>query len=151
MTEVDGQATREALKNIANALDAAVRDALADTGRAGERSVKQTHWFKDQTGKLRRQTQFHLEGSNWGALVANTGYAAFIENGNRPSGLGKYIYPRKAHALRFTIGGTVIYARKVRAHGPLPFMKTAADVMRHSARGIFAEHLNKVINRYAKE
>jgi len=77
-----------------------------------------------RTGKLRRSIEKRVAG-----LKAEIGptvpYAIFVERGTRPH----IITPVRAHALRFEVGGEVIFARLVRHPGtkPQPFVRETAE------------------------
>lgn len=71
------------------------------------------------TGRLARE--IHPEIINQGfTLISNVrseagySYTGVTRLGHRTA----YIYPRKAKALRFTIGGRVIFAKRVRGYHP---------------------------------
>lgn len=57
-------------------------------------------------------------------MIARAHYARFVEDGTRPH----VIRPRTAKALRFTVGGQVVFARYVNHPGTRarPFMRNAA-------------------------
>lgn len=60
-----------------------------------------------------------------GGVEAHAEYGIFVHQGTKPH----MIYPRKAKALRFTIGGRTVYAKSVRHPGtrPQPFLLTALN------------------------
>ena len=77
-----------------------------------------------RTGKLRRSIEKRV-----GRLKAEIGptvpYAVFVERGTRPH----IITPVRAQALRFEIGGEVVFAKLVRHPGtkPQPFVRETAE------------------------
>jgi len=72
-----------------------------------------------KTGKLRDSVQSSFrstEGGGVGNVDVTAGHAEFILNGTKDHG------PVKAKALRFEIGGQVIFARRVRGIKPQDFL-----------------------------
>ena len=65
-----------------------------------------------RTGFLRRNIIWRVEGLT-GRVVSQAPYSAFVEFGTRPH----MIFPRRARALRFEVGGQVVFARYVRHPG----------------------------------
>lgn len=61
-----------------------------------------------------------------GGVTAHARYAAAVHNGR--NGNGRFIYPRTAKALRFVVGGRVVFASRVRMGStpPRPFLLNAA-------------------------
>lgn len=59
-----------------------------------------------------------------GSVHANTHYALYVHQGT--GGPERRIYPRRAQALRFQIGGRTIYAAWVRGVKARPFLRNAA-------------------------
>ncbi len=72
-----------------------------------------------RTGALRRslRTTTNLTFRGWAARVgSDLEYASFVHDGTRPH----VIRPRRARALRFTIGGRVVFAARVNHPGTRP-------------------------------
>lgn len=69
------------------------------------------------------KSPFHVSGG----VTAHADYAAAVHNGR--NGNGRFIYPRNAKALRFTVGGRTVFASRVRMGStqPRPFLRNAAD------------------------
>lgn len=65
-----------------------------------------------KTGKLRRTLRILARGDGFVVAFAQP-YAGFVEFGTRPH----MIFPRKAKALRFVVGGRVVFAKHVRHPG----------------------------------
>lgn len=104
----------EILSYTQNALDTALRETVAE--------AQKNHTFKSQTGRLEKAIRFRRSGFV-GTIKADTKYAAYVEYGNDPG--GGYIYPKNGKFLRFRIAGRWVFARRVKAHGPMPFMAPA--------------------------
>lgn len=137
---------RTALQGMAGRLTGAVQQALAQTGAAAEASVKGSTRFKDKTGTLRSTTRTHVEGTPFTRSISSPpNYAKWVQWGNRPGGTGDRIYPRKAKFLRFVLNGQVVFRRSVRAHGPLPYMTDARDVIASQLPGNLAAYVGRVL------
>lgn len=59
-----------------------------------------------------------------GSVHANTDYALYVHQGT--GGPERRIYPRRARALRFQVGGRTVYAAWVRGVKARPFLRNAA-------------------------
>jgi hypothetical protein len=129
LIEFDTSATVKAILAIAEGLEPATEQALDTLAEIGVTNARSTRLFKDQSGKLRKQIKLIPAGKLARSIIADTPYAPYVELGNRPNGTGQYIYPVKAKALRFVVNGEVIFRRRVKAHGPLPFMGTAHKLL----------------------
>lgn len=82
-----------------------------------ERELKSTNPV--DTGNMRDQTTVRDFPQANGVLVeanVDTDYAEYVSEGTRPH----VIKPRRAKALRFTVGGRVVYATKVDHPGTKP-------------------------------
>jgi Bacteriophage HK97-gp10, putative tail-component len=101
---------------IEQALDRAVETA-AQEGAEYARKVGQ---YQDRTGRLRSGiTAYFVSGGRsvtW-EILSPAPYSMFIEAGTRPH----VIRPKRARALRFEIGGQVIFAGKVNHPGTKPY------------------------------
>lgn len=86
------------------------------------------------TGRLRAsgRTEFHrtLTLRPTVAIVFDVSYAPMVNDGTRPH----IIRPRRTQALRFTIGGRVVYAKVVHHPGtrPNPFLDKALEQVARS-------------------
>lgn len=60
-----------------------------------------------------------------GSVTANTDYALYVHEGTRPH----LIRPKRAKALRFEVGGRVVFAKLVRHPGTKarPFLRNAGE------------------------
>ena len=133
----------KALNSIEASLPSSVSSMLDEIGKIGETHAKATTLYKGNG--LRKATKFVSEGELTKYLIADTGYAGYVEFGNNQQ--GDKIYPKKGKVLRFVIDGEVIFRKWVRAHGPLPFMRQARDHMIDVAPGIVAAHFNTLVNK----
>lgn len=134
------------------------RRAVQVAGDAGAVYARSQHQHTRRTGRLTNSAElkFELRGADdsgsWGYLVNYTPYGAYVEYGTKPH----KIYPKAAHgmigptregqtrratgkgphehivgrgiALRFKVGGRIVFARYVNHPGtrPMPFMYPAA-------------------------
>ena len=127
----DMQAAREAFPNAA-------REVVARTATFGAEHAQQSNAFKDRTGELRRRIYSREDGGDF-AVVADTSYAFWVQNGRGPVTAGsrsinvtpangrKQRFRRVATGmkmLRFVVNGQVMFRRSVRAAAPRPFMPT---------------------------
>lgn len=79
------------------------------------------------TGHLRSQISVDLVPAPGGwavRITADTPYARFHHDGNFHR-QGAYIRPVRARALRFQVGGRVVFAAKVRSFRGNPFLQRA--------------------------
>jgi hypothetical protein len=129
---VNVKETIKALQYIKNNLRRTVSSAMDKLAKGGAKIAKGTTIYKDRSGTLRKETKFIPQSDFQKQVVADTPYAWYIEAGNRPGGSGEWIYPKTKKFLRFEIDGNVIFARRVRSHGPLPFMMPAREWMANS-------------------
>jgi len=87
-----------------------LRNILDDLTK--ETYEKAVQYAPVRTGFLRRNIIWRVEGLT-GRVVSQAPYSAFVEFGTRPH----MIFPRRARALRFEVGGQVVFARYVRHPG----------------------------------
>ena len=125
---IDGRATISDLRDLNAALRNGAVTALRSALSAAEADAKSTTLYRDQTGTLRQNTKTDTGqiADLKGSLVADTKYAAFVENGTPPH----RIEPRNASVLRFVSNGQVMFARGVNHPGTAerPFMTHARGV-----------------------
>jgi hypothetical protein len=98
----------------------AVQKRAHDAGKFAQNYVQVHPTFKPQTGNLQRKTGYKVAVRRGGKtlFISNSAkYAGAIDQGARPH----VIRPRKAKALRFVVGGKVVFARKVNHPGNKPF------------------------------
>lgn len=112
--------------------------------------MKSNHRFISRTGKLIRSIKYKVfEAENpfirVGVLNERHKYGHFVHSGTRPH----WIVPVKAKALRFVIGGNVIFAKKVLHPGTRPDEFVFNGMRKNKKRIDFA--LNKNIQGAWKE
>jgi hypothetical protein len=76
-----------------------------------------------RTGEMRRSVQQRSSGLE-GEVMVGAPYAVFVASGTQPH----IIRPVRAQALRFEVGGDVVFAKRVQHPGtqPNPFVERAA-------------------------
>jgi hypothetical protein len=149
-SKVSTEETRKALAALRKALVPAVQEALDTLAEIGASNARSTKLYKNRSGKLRQNTKFRPAGTFIRDVIADTSYAGYVNFGNRPGGTGAYIYPKRKKALRFVIDGKVIFARRVRSHGPLPFMDQARDLMVKFIPDLFESKIARAIQGVTK-
>ncbi|MBA2686853.1 MAG: HK97 gp10 family phage protein [Gemmatimonadaceae bacterium] len=93
----------------------------------GAQEAKRSGRFKNRTGALRQGIAARFLSDSGGSveweILSPARYSKFIEEGTRPH----EIRPKNAQALRFVVGGRVVFAGKVRHPGTQadPFMGQA--------------------------
>lgn len=93
-----------------------VASEMVHAGDAAVEHVQQYPGFKRQTGQLQDRTRWRLVRTAGGRILRienPTGYADSIEHGARPH----VIEARRRKALRFVLGGKVVFRRKVNHPG----------------------------------
>lgn len=81
-------------------------------------------------GRMRQSVDYHITNSIGNRLTAEVGiyvsYADYQENGTANQGTG-FIYPRRAHLLRFkpSGGGAFVFAKRVHGVKPGYFLRDA--------------------------
>lgn len=131
---------------VVSQLDSTLASTMDSLSEIVQTNAKSSKKFKDFTGKLRSGINFkRLNPTTW-RVSTDQGYSNYVEFGNNKG--GPYIYPKKAKALRFiTREGKVVFAKRVRSHGPLPFLKPAADLARSFLPDFVA---NRILNLITK-
>lgn len=132
----------EALQRFSDQLPKTISDVVSELGEIGTQAAQNTDLFKNN-GPLKRATGFIRNGEWSGKVLANKPYAYYLEYGNDPG--GGFIFPKNAKALRFKINGETIFAKKVKAHGPLPFMDKARKTVINRVPGVVEYQLSQLI------
>jgi hypothetical protein len=148
MIEFDFTKFLKQLEGIQKDLEPTVSETLDTLANIAITNAKSTTLFKDRTGTLRREIKFVKNGALIRDVVADTGYAGYVERGNDPGG-GR-IYAKHAKALRFVINGQVLFRKWVRAAKPRPFMQ-AAQTLTESFLPDFAQNrLNNLVDKHSQ-
>jgi len=94
-----------------------------------------------RTGRLRRSIKRRKHGYT-GEVTVGVPYAAYVEFGTRPH----VIRPVRARALRFKVGGDVVFAKLVHHPGtkPNPFMRRTAERTLKHAGSLFEKSFRRV-------
>ena len=103
-------------------IEEAAKNTLKDIADIAITSAQQTTLFNN---RLKESTHFVSSGAFSGEVVDDRSYAFYLEEGNNQQ--GPYIYPTRAKCLHFKINGQDIFAKRVRSHGPLPFVGNGRD------------------------
>lgn len=116
--------------SVNRAAEQAARDELRVFARQVENRAKIL--APVDTGRLRssiRSSQGTVGGNPSARIESNVDYAAMVHDGTRPH----VIRPRRKRALRFQVGGRIVFATRVNHPGtrPRPFLTRALfDVAR---------------------
>lgn len=121
MTTVDTAAARGKLSLLAAGFVQAAHQALRVGVAAAEHAAKSTTLFKDRSGATRGSIVSEALGTK--GFVKARGATSLLEYGTRA-----HIIEAHGTALRFVVGGSVLYRRIVHHPGtaPRPFMHEAA-------------------------
>ena len=100
------------------------------------------------TGRLRKSVSVNITGG--GAFMqvtvgSDVEYARWVEEGTRPH----VIVPRRARALRFLVGGRVVFARRVMHPGTqgAAMFREGWEAAQPRIRRVFAARLGRVTRR----
>jgi hypothetical protein len=98
------------LKRTLERIPEQIKNVLEDlTRETYERAVE---YAPERTGFLRRNVRMSVEGLT-GRVISQAPYSAYVEFGTRPH----MIFPRRARALWFEVGGRTVFARYVHHPG----------------------------------
>lgn len=131
-----------AMNRLIADINVAIEDSLDEVAESIKTKAVNSTLFKG-TGQLRRSIKVINEGPHRRSVIADTPYAGFVEFGNNQN--GDFIYPKNGKVLTFQSGGGRVFATKIRAHGPIPFMTKAAEQTQEEALTIFSNHLSRVL------
>ena len=126
------------MQRLRAGLPGAARDTLFRIAQAAYEQVQHTDRFKTQSGTLKARTYSTAEGDGV-ALVADTPYAYWVENGRGPVTAGSRRFAVASNGrsrlkrvktgmkmLRFVINGQVFFRRSVGPAKPRRFMEESA-------------------------
>jgi hypothetical protein len=130
------------LSDLGNLIPQALEEAVNELGEFGIQQARSANLFKASDAfkaniKSNPINKFELE------VESHSPHSYWLEEGNNQK--GAYIYPVNGKVLRFQVGGKTVFAKKVRAHGPLPFMSNAKDEVEKKYVEIVEKHLNGII------
>jgi HK97 gp10 family phage protein len=128
------------IKQVSSALMSAVDKATNDVAKEIQRRAATSTLFKGTSSGLRDSIKIINSGFMSRTVLADKDYAWYVEFGNNHH--GQYI---QAHgkSLKFISNGTVVFAKRVKAHGPMPFMANAAQETEPLVEAIFAAEFSK--------
>lgn len=121
-------------------IEAAAEATVQDAGEWAVKEALSTDKFK-VSDTFKRATQFHRLDRFSGYVLADKPYAEYLEFGNDAK--GPYIYPVRAKALHFMVGGKDVFVKKVRSHKAYNFMSDAGDKLEDRIQEIFLSHLKE--------
>ncbi len=127
---------------LSNLIVNAAHQTLLDAGKLGEDTARNTTLFKNN-GALRDATNFHPVSQFSGFVLADKSYAQYLEYGNPYAGF--IIEPKVAKVLHFWIDGKEIFAKKVKAHGPLKFMEAAEKKVEEQIEHIWNNNFDRFV------
>ena len=117
-------------------LEEAVKSLVERAADYGEEEMKRRAPVRK--GRLRGSIRKRVDLVNLEAEVGpGVPYAVFVEFGTRPH----IIRPVRAQALRFEVGGEIVFAKLVRHPGtrPQPFMRETAEAVERRIPGLWRE------------
>lgn len=145
MSRNSNQKFRSAVKKLILNIENAVDIALTELGFTTQTAAQQSRSFRSRTGNLVRSIQV-LAPDRWNRVVsANAPYAHYVEFGNNRN--GPWIYPKYKKALKFELNGQTVFAKRVRSHGPLPYMTPARDRAEKIAPQVISSYIARAIGR----
>jgi HK97 gp10 family phage protein len=135
MFQVDIQRRGLDVRVVAAQLPAKIRDLLVNKVGAYAYAEMQRH-APSRTGKLRRSIRKRVHGAEV-RIGPTEPYAIYVEEGTQPH----EIVPVNARALRFDVGGQVVFAMHVNHPGtrPQPFVRETAEETRKRVTYFFRQ------------
>jgi hypothetical protein len=122
-----------------------VDKVLDGAGKQAEEHVASSATFQHRTGKIKSGTNGRKIGNRM--VVSNAvPYASYLELGTKPH----TITPRSASALRFTVSGSAVFARRVRHPGtrPYKFLSAARDHAFKWAGTALRKRMRQIASRF---
>jgi hypothetical protein len=127
--------------NILDLIEQAKDLLLKEAGEHGVKVARSSTNFKHSPAFNENITTFK-QSSNQQVVWSKASYSSYLEFGNNQQ--GPYIYPRKAQALHFYMNGNEIFAKKVKSHGPLPYMVPSEKSIEDNAQAIWEDVKSKI-------
>lgn len=142
---IDLGAVRQAHQQLLAAHEQMVREVLDESGQQAVQHVDRRPGFRHRTGKLRASTKASVSRYRM-AIRSTAKHAAFLEHGTRPH----TIVPRYRKALRFTAGGRLVFARRVRHPGTRPyrFLSSARDHAYYWAHAALESRMRRIAESF---
>lgn len=117
MIDFDLSDIKRACAEAQRGLESAAERVVVVAAEAGIAAAKARHRYRDRTGRLTNTAFARLlragPAGAEGEMVWPVPYASFVDQDTRPH----QIVARRARALRFQVGGRVVFARSVQHPG----------------------------------
>lgn len=120
-----------------------VLHALQKASEAAAQAASKSGLFVNRTGRLQKSIDHKMLGKFRARTSAKAKHAAWVEHGNTFKTGAQYIYPKNGKFLKFHIDGRTVFARRVKASKPRPFMNEAA----RKTEPLFVRLCNEAIQR----
>jgi HK97 gp10 family phage protein len=140
MFQVDIQRRGLDVKVVAAKLPAKIRDLVVN--RVGSFAYEEMQRrAPSQSGKMRRSIRKRVQGAEV-RIGPTEPYAIYVEQGTRPH----EIVPVNARALRFEVGGQVVFAMHCNHPGtrPQPFVRETAEETRKRVPYLFRQMIREM-------
>lgn len=119
---------------------------IEELAQIGQKAASTSTLFKEHSESgLKHNIKIIKSGKFVREVLADKWYAYFVEYGNNQK--GQFIRPVRAKALRFISNGQLIFSKKVKAHGPIPFMHNAKDIVEKMIVSVGEKHINEWISK----
>lgn len=132
----------EELKILQAQLLQVANATLHAAGELGVKEARSTTLFK-HGNDFDEAIQFTANTSLTGEVESGKEYSQWLEYGNADE--GPFIYPKTANVLHFFANGEEVFTKYVTAHGPLPFMSNAADIVEQELPNLWNSEVDKII------
>lgn len=130
------------LAKLERELEHVSKATLQQAGELGVEEARGTDLFK-HGNKFEQAITFQPIGGMQGRVESGAEYSGYLEYGNDQA--GNIIYPKAGNVLHFTANGEDVFAKHVKAHGPLPFMDQAADEVEKQLPNLWAHEFDKLV------
>ena len=127
------QGIEKLIKNLQQAATRTV-NALAET-------AVETAQNTDRFNNVKKQSTYFIPNGMSAIVGDDRSYAEYLEFGNNAG--GPYIYPRNAKALRFKINGEIVFAKRVRSHGPYLFITNGRNYAETKIQEYFSKFMEE--------
>ena len=118
-----------------------ISNALDDIAKDTQANAKASTLYKGN--ELRQSIKMIVNGQLARTVIADKDYASYVEFGNNQK--GPYIYPVNAKCLHFKINGKDIFAKRVKAHSEIPFMRDSVKITINKIPSIIEKHLKGIL------